>query len=958
MFNIKYLTSCVAVVCLSGNVALANEIDVIGKGKGTFIINDGDKIKKSATSSVTGISAGNNDNYSVSGDGSITVDINTSGGGLTGISAVNGGTIDLGTGTHVLLNNSGPGQTSDYGITTNSGGLVTGKDINLSVIAGSPVTGINLDSNGTVRFTGSNNKITATGNGRVMGISAMGQSGTLAKLDAENLSIETNGTGIEAQPNSALTLTGSTVIKSTQGGIEAKGAYYAPGAGGVVNAEKVHVSTIGSGGAGLYSLLGGQISAGAGSVVETENMHGLYATSDPGFSTPPQLTNISFTGSETHRNTIQVNGQSGVTSMGESAIVMLENTDIKSRSQNAPTVGLRALSGGHINARNISVTSEDVGAGYASIAAVLSRNSGAKINISGDSYIDASRTDNQVALLADGTGSEINVADRAIINGQVISGGNNTSVAMDLSYGSVFSGTTNIVKEDHGNTYSGGSIRLNLTDSIWNMSGSSNLTSLTLNSGGVLNLNLPAGKQVSAGNVLTIENDYVGAGGTINFNTVLAGDNSVTDKLVIRGDTKGMTSVRVNNAGGSGAQTLNGIELIHVDGKSDGEFIQDGRIVAGAYDYTLGRGQGNDSGNWYLNSSKTPTVPGPAPSPEPVPLPKPEPVPAQDNDVRPEGGSYTANIAAANTMFVTRLHERQGKMQYTDVTTGEQKETSMWMRHEGGHNRWRDGSGQLKTQGNRYVLQMGGDLAQWRQGATDRWHLGVMAGYGNDHNRTASVRTGYRSEGSVKGYNTGLYATWYADDETHNGAYLDTWAQYSWFDNHVKGDNLPGESWKSKGLTASLETGYTWKAGEFTGSKGSLNEWYVQPQAQVVWMGVKADAHRESNGTRVDSTGDGNVHTRLGVKTWIKGHNKTDEGKSREFSPFVEVNWLHNTRDFGSRMNGVAVHQEGARNIGEVKTGVEGLIDDRLNLWGYVGEQVGDKGYSDLSAMLGVKYVF
>lgn len=90
-----------------------------------------------------------------------------------------------------------------------------------------------------------------------------------------------------------------------------------------------------------------------------------------------------------------------------------------------------------------------------------------------------------------------------------------------------------------------------------------------------------------------------------------------------------------------------------------------------------------------------------------MPLPKPEPVPAQDNDVRPEGGSYTANIAAANTMFVTRLHERQGKMQYTDVTTGEQKETSMWMRHEGGHNRWRDGSGQLKTQGNRYVLQMG-----------------------------------------------------------------------------------------------------------------------------------------------------------------------------------------------------------------------------------------------------------
>ncbi|MGS8301545.1 autotransporter outer membrane beta-barrel domain-containing protein, partial [Escherichia coli] len=95
------------------------------------------------------------------------------------------------------------------------------------------------------------------------------------------------------------------------------------------------------------------------------------------------------------------------------------------------------------------------------------------------------------------------------------------------------------------------------------------------------------------------------------------------------------------------------------------------------------------------------------------------------------------------------------------------------------------------------------------------------------HNSTGSVRTGYRSKGSVNGYSTGLYATWYANDETHNGAYLDAWAQYGWFDNHVKGEDLQGESWKSKGLTASLESGYTWKAGEFTGNKDSLNEWYV-----------------------------------------------------------------------------------------------------------------------------------
>ncbi|EFH3158189.1 autotransporter outer membrane beta-barrel domain-containing protein, partial [Escherichia coli] len=466
------------------------------------------------------------------------------------------------------------------------------------------------------------------------------------------------------------------------------------------------------------------------------------------------------------------------------------------------------------------------------------------------------------------------------------------------------------------------------------------------------------------GNVLTVGGNYTGNNGRLLINTVLGDDSSATDKLVIKGDASGQTRVAVTNAGGTGAQTLNGIELIHVDGNTDSaEFVQAGRIAAGAYDYTLGRGQGSNSGNWYLTSGRNTPDPMPGPEPEPAPTPdpgsRPEPVPGgYDNDLRPEAGSYTANMAAANTLFVTRLHERLGPVQYTDVMTGETKNTSMWMRHEGGHNRWRDGTGQLKTQGNRYVVQLGGDIAQWGRGETDRWYLGVMAGYGNDHNNTDSVRTGYRSKGSVNGYSTGLYATWFANDETHNGAYLDTWAQYGWFDNHVKGDGLPGESWKSKGLTASLETGYPWKAGEFSGSHGSLNEWYVQPQAQVVWMGVKADEHRESNGTRVESTGDGNVRTRLGVKTWIKGHNRMDDGKSREFRPFVEVNWLHNTREFGTRMNGVTVHQDGARNIGEVKAGVEGQINNRLNLWGNVGVQAGDRGYSDTSAMLGVKYTF
>ncbi|EMK7712822.1 autotransporter outer membrane beta-barrel domain-containing protein, partial [Yersinia enterocolitica] len=72
-------------------------------------------------------------------------------------------------------------------------------------------------------------------------------------------------------------------------------------------------------------------------------------------------------------------------------------------------------------------------------------------------------------------------------------------------------------------------------------------------------------------------------------------DASVTDKLVVNGNTAGTTHVAVTNLGGSGATTLNGIELIKVNGLSDGEFIKQGRIVAGAYDYSLARGVGTNA---------------------------------------------------------------------------------------------------------------------------------------------------------------------------------------------------------------------------------------------------------------------------------------------------------------------------------------------------------------------------
>lgn len=149
------------------------------------------------------------------------------------------------------------------------------------------------------------------------------------------------------------------------------------------------------------------------------------------------------------------------------------------------------------------------------------------------------------------------------------------------------------------------------------------------------------------------------------------------------------------------------------------------------------------------------------------------------------------------------------------------------MRHVGGHERSRAGDGQLNTQANRYVLQLGGDLAQWSSNAQDRWHLGVMAGYANQHSNTQSNRVGYKSDGRISGYSAGLYATWYQNDANKTGAYVDSWALYNWFDNSVSSDNRSADDYDSRGVTASVEVGIPLKREHLAAAKDA--EYLVRP---------------------------------------------------------------------------------------------------------------------------------
>ncbi|TKV21599.1 autotransporter outer membrane beta-barrel domain-containing protein [Citrobacter sp. wls613] len=252
------------------------------------------------------------------------------------------------------------------------------------------------------------------------------------------------------------------------------------------------------------------------------------------------------------------------------------------------------------------------------------------------------------------------------------------------------------------------------------------------------------------GDTLQVNGDYHGNGGEISFDVVLNGDTtSPGDQMIVEGNTSGITKVLVTNTGGNGARTVEGIKLITVNGASTGDFIKKGRIVAGAYDYDLVRGQGMNSGNWYLTSStgEPPVLfdPEPAPTTPDVPVipevpaipdvpvipdvpempgPVPAPIVAQ---VRPEAAAYVDNLYAAYSLFNITLQDRMGGARGVDSDRNEQ--SGLWLRQTGEHLRSRDSSGQNNTRSNRYVTQLGSDVVRWSSNGQDRWLFGVMAGY-------------------------------------------------------------------------------------------------------------------------------------------------------------------------------------------------------------------------------------
>ncbi|WP_245488152.1 autotransporter family protein [Rhizobium ruizarguesonis] len=394
---------------------------------------------------------------------------------------------------------------------------------------------------------------------------------------------------------------------------------------------------------------------------------------------------------------------------------------------------------------------------------------------------------------------------------------------------------------------------------------------------------------------LTISGDYTGSGGTLESESVLGGDTSPTDRLVVTGDTSGTTNVKVINLGGVGAQTVEGIKIVDVGGTSAGSFSLlgdyvfegDQAVVAGAYAYRLYQGGVSNpaDGDWYLRSA----VLAPA-----VPLYE----------------AYAGVLQSLNE-FGT-LRQRTGGREVDDgqsAAAANDPIKGIWTRIDGSHSHLEP---ETSTTGTEY------DVNSWtlRAGVDGMLHesgAGVLIGGLSFLVDTASADVSSRfGKGDIDttGYGFEGTLTWYGN----SGFYIDTQAGVTWYSSDLKSSTLHA-------TLADDNDGFGYGLSVEAGQKIALsNRWSLTPQAQLAYSSVRFDDFTDQYGAAVSLDDGDSLTGRLGISADYDSDWKDASGKIGRSKLYGIVNLYYNFLD-GS----------------DVDVSGTSLVSENQALWGGLG---------------------
>jgi len=384
------------------------------------------------------------------------------------------------------------------------------------------------------------------------------------------------------------------------------------------------------------------------------------------------------------------------------------------------------------------------------------------------------------------------------------------------------------------------------------------------------------------GTTLTVNGDYTAkAGSTVALSTKLEGDDSRTDRLVVKGATAGATTLAVTNAGGGGAQTDKGIKLVEVDGASNatftlaGDYVFEGdqALVAGAYAYRLFKnGIDTNDGDWYLRSSLLE-----------------EDIPQFQAGV-PVYEAYAGVLQAFN-QFDT-LQSRLGNRSWTIEAEGadglsdevapelaDGQNLGVWGSIEAARHRYRPEHSTSSTDYDAAVwkLQAGID-GQFYESEAGRLIGGASLHYGtvsadifSPHGDGKIDTTGYGIAGTL---------TWYGS----NGFYLDGQAKLTFYDSDLSSltaneSLVSGNDGRGYGL--SVEAGRRIPV---------RPDWFITPQAQLAWSRVEFDGFSDGFDADVTLNDGDSLIARMGLAIDHENEWQDDRGQTRRLHAYGIAN--------------------------------------------------------------------
>ncbi|WP_114195043.1 autotransporter outer membrane beta-barrel domain-containing protein [Edaphovirga cremea] len=627
--------------------------------------------------------------------------------------------------------------------------------------------------------------------------------------------------------------------------------------------------------------------------------------------------------------------------------------------------GLYAFRNGEINfnTNNSSQLNSIITSGYYSHA--VNAWNGGLINL-GSATIEADETKNAYALYSSyyadrantqeglttaSPSSFINGSGEFHIKGGIFSG-KDATIDMALAPASTITGFSEI--DDNGK------INLDMTDSRWDLTKSSQTTHLNVNNSKVLlgdqNIRLDGTNDV----ILTTES--LSGSGEFALRTTVDQINNYHDLLVVTGTglANGNHKLAVNDSQTGGA-TIDGSErvmLVQTEGGNADFALANNTVDVGAYKYEIGKGKAQFSErdtDWFLSAQdlirngneeeeeeeEEETENGNEPEPE------------NGNETPPSNNNLTdtaknaANIL--NSSYLLNYVENQTLLQRLgQIRQNEENGGQAWGRIYGGKLDSFSGARLSGFDMDYQGVQLGIDRRKDQQDSNI--YYGIMAG-------TSEGKVDYSvGDGKTKSYHIGLYGTY----QNESGLYIDSIAKYVRMNNEFNTRTSGGYPVTGSGDTNGFSLGVEVGKRYYPDAKGDQGRglkqegWYIEPQGQLTYSYQGNATINATNGLKTELDSYNSLIGRASVLvgyTLVNDENPVDiylkTGYVREFDG--ETGYTFN--------NTVKEHYKFAGNWWDNGVGINMKLNQKHNLYFDAVYALGNK-FDQQQVNLGYRYTF